>query len=90
MRDKQELAPLANRSAGTRCGAVLLHEADQAVFILVAHHSITDGLSIAFVIRDVLQALSGNPLDLLPLLPAHEEILGVTRSDAVQAESSKE
>ena len=32
--------------------AVLLHEANQAVFILVAHHFIADGLSIAFVIRD--------------------------------------
>jgi NRPS condensation-like uncharacterized protein len=69
--------------------AVLLHETNHAVFILVAHHSIADGLSIAFVIRDVLQALSGNPIGLLPLLPAHEEILGVTRSDAVQAEPSK-
>jgi hypothetical protein len=70
--------------------AVLLHEADQAVFILVAHHSIADGVSIAFVIRDVLQALSRNPIGLLPLLPAHEEILGVTRSDVVQAKPSKE
>ena len=59
-------------------------------FILVAHHSIADGLSIAFVIRNLLQALSGNPIDLLPLLPAHEEILGVTRSDAAQVEPSKE
>jgi NRPS condensation-like uncharacterized protein len=70
--------------------AVLLHEANQAVFILVAHHSIADGLSIAFVIRDLLQALSGNPIDLLPLLPAHEEILRVTQSDAAQVEPSKE
>ena len=70
--------------------AVLLHEANQAVFILVAHHSIADGLSIAFVIRDLLRALSGNPIDLLTVLPAHEEILGVTRSHAVQAEPSKD
>jgi hypothetical protein len=70
--------------------AVLLHEADQAVFILVAHHSIADGVSIAFVIRDVLQALSRNPIGLLPLLPAHEEILGVTRSDVVQTKPGKE
>ena len=69
---------------------VLLHEAHQAVFILVAHHSIADGVSIAFVIRDILQALSGNPIGLLPLLPAHEEILGVTGGDAVEAEPSKE
>jgi hypothetical protein len=58
--------------------AVLLHEADRAVVILVAHHSIADGRSIAFVIRDLLQVLSGKALDLLPLLPAHEEILGLT------------
>ena len=70
--------------------AVLLHETDRVIFILVAHHSIADGLSIAFVIRDVLQALAGKPIGLLPLLPAHEEILGVTRSDAVQSQPSKE
>ena len=70
--------------------AVLLHEADQAVFILVAHHSVADGVSIAFVIRDVLQVLSRNPIGLLPLLPAHEEILGVTRSDVAQVKPSKE
>jgi len=71
-----ENAPLAR--------AVLLHEADQAIVILVAHHSIADGRSIAFVIRDLLQALSGDDIDALPLLPSHEEILGLTRNDAVQ------
>ena len=70
--------------------AVLLHEANQAVVILVAHHSIADGRSIAFVIRDLLRALSGNRIDLLTALPAHEEILGLTRSDAVQAHPNKE
>jgi hypothetical protein len=34
--------------------AVLLHEANRAVLIFVAHHSIADGHSIAFVIRDLL------------------------------------
>jgi hypothetical protein len=70
--------------------AVLLHEANQVIIILVAHHSIADGRSIVFVIRDLLQALSGSPIDLLPLLPTHEEILGVTRRDAIQVEISKE
>lgn len=70
--------------------AVLLHEAKKAVVILAAHHSIADGLSIAFVIRDLLQALSGDPIGLLPLLPAHEELLGITESNAAQTEPSKE
>jgi hypothetical protein len=64
--------------------AVLLHEPDQAVVILVAHHSIADGRSIAFVIRDLLRALSGEDIDVLPLLPSHEEILGLTRINAIQ------
>jgi hypothetical protein len=70
--------------------AVLLHEAQRAVIILVAHHSIADGRSVAFVIRDLLQALSGIPIGLLPVLSAHEEILGLTRPDAVTAEPSNE
>jgi hypothetical protein len=64
--------------------AVLLHEPDQAVIILVAHHSVADGRSIAFVIRDLLRALSGEDVDALPLLPSHEEILGLTRINAIQ------
>jgi Phthiocerol/phthiodiolone dimycocerosyl transferase C-terminus/Condensation domain len=62
--------------------AVLLHEAERAVVILVAHHSIADGRSIAFVLRDLLQVLSGRALGSLPLLPSHEEILGLTRPGA--------
>jgi len=57
---------------------VLLHEPDRAVVILVAHHSVADGRSIAFVIRDLLQVLSGRGLDSLSLLPPHEEMLGLT------------
>ena len=62
--------------------AVLLHEANQAVIILVAHHSIADGRSIVFLVRDVLEALSGNVLDSLPLLASHEELLGLNGSVA--------
>jgi hypothetical protein len=57
--------------------AVLLHQESKTVFILVAHHSIADGFSLAFAIRDVLEALSGQPLDRLPLMPSREEIFGL-------------
>jgi hypothetical protein len=59
--------------------AVLLYRESKAVFILVAHHSIADGFSSAFAIRDVLRALSGQPLDPLPLMPSREEIFGLPR-----------
>jgi hypothetical protein len=42
--------------------AVLLHQAHRAVLILVAHHSIADGRSLVFAIRDTLYALSGQSL----------------------------
>ena len=64
--------------------AALLLEPNQAVVILVAHHSIADGRSIAFVIRDLLRALSGEDIDVLPLLPSHEEILRLTRINGIQ------
>ena len=63
--------------------AVLLHEDNQAVLILIAHHSIADGRSIAFVIRDLLNALAGNPISFLPLLPSHEALLGLNGTQSV-------
>ena len=53
-----ELAPLVR--------AVLMHQPHRAILILTAHHSIADGLSLTFAIRDTLLALSGNPI--VPLL----------------------
>lgn len=58
--------------------AVLLHEDQRAVCLVVTHHSISDGRSIAFVIRDLLQALSGKPIERLPLIPSLEETLNIS------------
>jgi hypothetical protein len=57
--------------------AVLLHEQQRSIVILVAHHSIADGISLAYAIRDLLQAMAGSALDLLPVPPSHEESLGI-------------
>jgi hypothetical protein len=57
--------------------AVLLYEEQRAVCLIAIHYSIADGRSVAFVIRDLLQALSGKPLARLPVPPSLEEILGI-------------
>ena len=62
--------------------ATLLHKGDRAVCILVAHHAIADGISVTYLIRDLLQALSGQALEPLPVPPTHEEFLGITGSEA--------
>ena len=44
--------------------------------ILVVHHSIGDGVSAMFLVRDLLECLEGYPLEELPLGKALEELLG--------------
>src|SRR5882672_4617316 len=54
--------------------AVLLHEAHRATILITVHHSIADGLSVALVVRDILEALSGKPLKLLPVPQPQEDL----------------
>ena len=54
--------------------AVLLHEAHRATIVLTVHHAIADGLSIALIIRDILDALSGGTLQTLPVPPPQETL----------------
>jgi hypothetical protein len=60
--------------------AVLVHTPFKSVFILTTHHSIADGLSSAYAIRDVLRALSGEALEPLPLSPAQEPLVYASRA----------
>ena len=46
--------------------------------MLVAHHSIADGLSLAYAIRDTLDALAGRSLPPLPWLPSQDHMMNVS------------
>jgi Condensation domain len=59
--------------------AVLMHGPFESVFILATHHSIADGLSSTYAIRDVLRALTGETLKFLPLVPAQESLVYMSR-----------
>jgi hypothetical protein len=54
--------------------AVLLHEPHRATISLTVHHSIADGLSVALIVRDILEALSGKPLESLPVPQPQEDL----------------
>jgi hypothetical protein len=54
-----ELACPFDAEAGPLVRAVLLRRHDQAGMILVAHHAIADGLSLTYLLRDVLRELAG-------------------------------
>lgn len=52
----------------------ILHAADRATVILTLHHTAFDGLSGAYIIQDLIEALDGRALPSLPLLPPMEVI----------------
>jgi hypothetical protein len=52
----------------------LLHEPHSATISLTVHHSIADGLSVALIVRDILEALSGKPLETLPVPQPQEHL----------------
>ena len=63
--------------------AVLIQGIRTTGFILAAHHSIADGLSLAYAIRDTLSAVSGGPFATLRSLRSQEEILAATGPTSV-------
>jgi hypothetical protein len=56
---------------------VLIHEAERSIFIITAHHSIGDGVSMAAALCDLVRALSGEQLERRPMLPSPEDSLDV-------------
>lgn len=68
----------------------LLHEEQRSIVVFVAHHSIADGISLAYAIRDIVQSLSGKTLEPLPVPPSHEEALGLIERARKQESHSNE
>jgi hypothetical protein len=70
--------------------ATLIHQADRSTLILAMHHSIADAKSILFAIRDVLLALSGQPVEKLPPTQSLASLLfrGSTPGDDDESDAS--
>ena len=83
----EELATPFDPSRAPLIRAVLIDDGRDTGFILAAHHSVADGLSLSYAIRDTLAALSGEVLEPLPLLPAQEEMLGAGPGPAALADA---
>jgi hypothetical protein len=72
-----ELTQCFDRFATPLMRAVVVQAPDEAALILVTHHTIADGMSLAFLMRDMLQALSGEQLRPLPCPPSQDTLLSV-------------
>lgn len=65
--------------------AVLIHADQDAALILVAHHAIADGMSLAYAIRDILGVLAGDILAPLPATPSADDLLLAARSSTAHS-----
>jgi NRPS condensation-like uncharacterized protein len=73
----EELRHPLNWSEEPLLRVLLLHSSDISNLIITFHHCIGDGLSGAYLIRDILQFIGepDSPRELLPDLPAVDEII---------------
>ena len=53
----------------------VLHSAQRSVLIFASHHSIGDGIAVAYAVRDLLRALSGEAIERLPEPASAEGLL---------------
>jgi hypothetical protein len=70
----KELATPIATSGAPLVRITVLRKHGGSTVLLSMHHSIADGLSSAFVIRDILEALSGKPLQSLTLAQPQENL----------------
>jgi NRPS condensation-like uncharacterized protein len=64
--------------------AVLLYQEKRSIFILSSHHAVCDGVSLIFLLRDVLLSLSGHGLETLPLMPSRETLFGAKQRTSTE------
>jgi hypothetical protein len=77
----EELTRPFDRSCAPMTRVALLRSGPStpAAIVLTADHAIVDGLSAAYLLRDVFCALNGHDLTSQPVPPAQEELIGALR-----------
>jgi hypothetical protein len=73
---EDELRAHFESSKAPLCRVVFIPHNETSFIILSAHHSITDGISLAWVTHDILASLSGQQLKPLADSPCLEELAG--------------
>ena len=77
----EELTRPFDRSCAPMIRVALLRSAPStpAAIVLTVDHAIVDGLSAAYLLRDLFCALNGHDLTALPVPPAQEDLIGALR-----------
>jgi hypothetical protein len=67
--------------------ATLLHGFDRSVIILSVHHSIADGRSLAFLMRDLLRVFAGEPVTLSRETASLDDLVAFWRKTAAMPQA---
>jgi hypothetical protein len=78
----EELTRPFDRSCAPMTRVALLRSGPStpAAIVLTVDHAIVDGLSAAYMLRDLFSALNGHDLAALPVPPPQEELIGALRN----------
>jgi hypothetical protein len=86
----KEAATMISADHAPLLRTVLIHDAECSIFIVAAHHSIGDGVSMAAGLCDLVRALSGEQLERRPVLPNPEVLLDVvSKASTVQNQTKR-
>jgi Condensation domain len=72
---EREISTPFDTSRAPLMRALLLQGDDRCEIVLTTHHSVADGMSVVFVMRDLLRAVSGEKLAPLPTSPSQDDLL---------------
>ncbi|WP_322044206.1 phthiocerol/phthiodiolone dimycocerosyl transferase family protein [Paraburkholderia sp. J67] len=79
---RREMATPVGGSSAPLVRATVLQGEGISTIVLTAHHALLDGMGGAYVMEDLLRALSGNALERLPLVQPLENLLGAQMKTA--------
>lgn len=81
---EKELSKRFDTAEGPLVRIVLVRKPQTTVLIVVANHTLADGTSVSYLIRDLLAAVSGKQLEKLATQVSNDEILGLPEDQPVQ------
>jgi len=80
---EKELAMRFNTETGPLVRGVLIQKPESTILLVAASHTISDGTSVSYLIRDILTAVTGHDLEHMPPQKSNDEHLGFPEDVAI-------
>lgn len=81
---EKELEQRFNTADGPLIRVVLVQKPDSSVLIVAANHTLADGTSVSYLIRDLLKAVNGTELEKFENQLSNDQTLGMPDDEPVQ------